>query len=145
MIALSGFKALYIRFLHHLLFLWNPSSWFIHIAIQFFHRLVSTSLNLIHIKIVIHVIKMKVASYFLVYSEQPRFNITVMVMRNVVDGEHRSVFFRMSSFGPKWWILLLVMVNKIQSLNRRKIFSTSNGSEDYLKWSSTYRIFRRQT
>lgn len=43
----------------------------------------------------------------LVDAKDPRLDVGIVLVRNVIDGEHRSVLFRMAPFGPEGRVLLL--------------------------------------
>lgn len=45
--------------------------------------------------------------YFFINSKHPSFDVGIMVVGNVINCKDRSIFFRGSSFRPKWWISLL--------------------------------------
>lgn len=46
-------------------------------------------------------------NYFLINPKYPSFNVSVMIVRNVVDCEDGSVFLRVTPFGPKCRVGLL--------------------------------------
>lgn len=50
----------------------------------------------------------------LVDAEDPRLDVGVVIVRDVIDREHRAVLFRVPTLRPTGWILLLKNQRKVK-------------------------------
>jgi hypothetical protein len=56
----------------------------------------------------------------LVDAKNPRLDVGVVIVRDVVDGEDGTVFFRGASLGPEGWELLLEHTERISVIGWRE-------------------------